>query len=127
MVRTVERSLFAAAVLAALLAACSPGPIIDRLPGDMGLPAGTPARPLPNNQYPTVYDTPPPRSAAPMSEEQQLKLENELTTVRDRQEKSQEGTAKKLAPPKKKKPADANSGQAAGPKDGTKDGVKTNP
>jgi hypothetical protein len=122
MVRAVERSLFFVLGAAALLTACSPGPMIDKLPGDLGLPAGTPARPPSNNQYPAVYDTPPARPTQPMNEEQQLNLEKDLATVRDKQESSA-GTAKKAAPPQKKRPADANSGQAAG----TKDGVKTNP
>ena len=112
--------------LAALLSGCSPSTLIDKLPADMGLPAGTPERPPENNQYPAVHDMPPARAVPTLDEEQQLRLEKELTAVRDQQE-SREGVNKKAEQPKKKKPADANSGQAAAPKDSAKDGVKTNP
>jgi hypothetical protein len=72
--------------LAAALAGCTPGPMIDRLPGEMGLPADAPARPVTPYQYPAVHDMPPPRPTAPMTEEQQRKAEKDLATARDRQE-----------------------------------------
>jgi len=115
-----------AAGLLLALTGCSPGPLIDRLPGDMGLPAGTPARPVTPYEYPAVHDMPPPRQTAPLTEDEQLRMEKELQTVRDRQE-SREAPANKPAaakdktPPlaKKKQPAEANMAPPAG--------AKTNP
>jgi hypothetical protein len=134
MVRAHQASILAALGLATVLAGCSPGPMIDRLPGDMGLPAGAPARPTTPYQYPAVHDMPPARATAPMSDEEQLKLEKELTAVRERQEaqeakEAKEGPDKTAAqpaknPPAKKKPASAKNGQAAGAKTS---GAKTNP
>ena len=47
---------------AAILPGCVPGPMIDRLPSDLGgLPAGTPARPAAQPAYPAVHDMPPAR------------------------------------------------------------------
>lgn len=126
MARVFGRSFLVALSLAAALTGCSPGPLIDKLPSEMGLPAGAPARPPENNQYPAVHDMPLPRAAPTMNEEQQVKLEKDLAAARDQQE-SREGAEKKAAQPKKKKPADAKNSPAAGVKDGTKDGVKTNP
>jgi hypothetical protein len=83
--------------------------MVDQMPGEMGLPKDAPARPLTPYPYPAVHDMPPPRASAPMNDEEQLKLEKELRTVRDRQE-AQEGqktpkapvqTAKKTAAPAK--------------------------
>ncbi len=82
-----ERILWAAILgLAAALAGCSPGAMIDKLPADMGLPANTPARPETPYEYPAVHDMPPARASAPMTEEEQVKLEKDLANVRDRQE-----------------------------------------
>lgn len=126
MARNLQRLIFAGLGLAGLLAGCSPGPMIDRLPSEMGLPAGTPARPATPYQYPAVHDMPPPRSTAPMTEEEQLKVENELTAARNRQAGGSP-PGKKATPATKKKPAAGNNGQGAGGKAGAKDGVKTNP
>jgi hypothetical protein len=60
---------------------------------------------------------PPPRSSEPMSEEQQYRLEQELTRVRDRQEAAQgqkPGDDKAAKKTKKKKPPAASSQQNAG-------------
>ena len=92
--------------LVVMLAGCSPGPLIDRLPGDMGLPAGTPARPIAPYDYPAVHDMPAERSTQPMSAEEQLKMEKDLVTLRDRQ--AQEATrapADKAVPPAKSRTA----------------------
>jgi hypothetical protein len=92
--------------LAAALAGCAPGSVIDRLPGEMGLPAGTPARPVTSYQYPAVHDMPPARSATPMSEEEQVKLEKDLAAIRDRQAREvTEDPDKKAAPPAKNRTA----------------------
>jgi hypothetical protein len=92
--------------------------MIDGMPSNMGLPAGTPARPATPYEYPAVHDMPPSRPAPIMTEEQQLKLEKELTAVRERQG-AREETAKKTAQPAKKKPAAADNAQTGG--------AKTNP
>ena len=122
MARALKRSMLAAlglaTVLAAFLAGCAPGPVIDGLPSSMALPAGAPARPATPYEFPAVHDMPPARPAPTMSEEQQLKLEKELTLVRERQE-AHDGTAKKTTQPAKKKPAAADNAQTGG--------AKTNP
>lgn len=101
--------------LVAGLVGCSPGPIIDRLPGDMGLPAGAPARPATPYEYPAVHDMPPARATVPMTEEEQVKLEKELANARDRQE-GRAQSPRKPAPTTKKPPNNAESGQTAGAK-----------
>jgi hypothetical protein len=119
------RSVLAALSLA-ILAGCSSSQMVDDLPAAVGLPADVPARPATPYQVPAVHDMPPPRATEPMSAEDQLKLEKDLVVVRDRQEghkptdEEAPQTAKKN--PKKtskKKPAEAQAGEAAG--------TKTNP
>jgi len=110
--------LWAALGLLTVLAGCSPGPVIDRLPADLGLPAGAPARPATPYEYPAVHDMPPDRATSPMSEEDQLKLEKELANVRDRQE-GRQSAGKKGATNAKKPARDMQNGQA--------DGAKANP
>jgi hypothetical protein len=122
MKRALQRSILAALALATSLAGCSSGAVIDQMPSTMGLPAGTPERPTTPYVYPAVHDMPPPRATPTMSEEQQVKEEEEMKAVRDRQE-ARDGAAKKTAQPAKKKPATADTGQAAG----AQDGAKTNP
>jgi hypothetical protein len=119
------RLLLAALSLAAL-AGCSSGQVIDDLPAAVALPADTPARPATPYQYPAVHDMPPPRSTEPMSAEDQLRLEKELTAARNRQEdrkpadeKALQAAKKNAKRPAKKKPADAQNSETAG--------AKTNP
>ncbi len=116
MALVLTRSILVALALA--LSGCASGPMIDGMPSSMGLPAEAPARPATAYEYPAVHDMPPARTIRTMTEEQQIKLEKELTAVRDQQE-AHEGTGKKTAQPTKKKPAAANDGEAAG--------AKTNP
>jgi hypothetical protein len=148
MVRTFDRSILAGLVLAlglaAALSGCAPGAIIDKLPGDLTLPAGTPERPTEPYIYPAVHDMPPARPAPPMTEEQQVKLENELKAARDQQEAQDKAAAvpeeqrvtqeKELQAvrdrqeaagqaAKEKKPATAKKSQTTG----AQDGAKTNP
>ena len=111
--RALDGALLAVLTMAVALAGCTPGPMIDRLPDSVGLPAGAPPRPATPYQYPAVHDMPPPRSTKTMSEEEQVRLEKELQAVRDRQE-GRTGPAKKGASAAKKKPADAKSGQSGG-------------
>jgi|SRR5689334_22994132 hypothetical protein len=118
MARVFDRTLWAAIfglAAAAAVASCSPGPLIDKLPADMGVPAGAPARPETPYQYPAVHDMPPDRSSVPMSEEEQVKLEKELSSVRDRQE-GRAGSDKKAVPAAKKPANNAQNGQTAGAK-----------
>jgi hypothetical protein len=112
--------LFAAAALAAV-AGCSPGPMIDRVPSDMGgLPAAAPARPATPSAFPAVHAMPPARPTPPMSEEDQVKMEKELTAAHDRQTHESIATFKKKADEQAaKKAAGATDSQAAG--------AKTNP
>ena len=73
--------------VALVLAGCSPAPVIERLPTELGgLPSGTPTPPRTRYQYPAVHDTPPPRAAAPLTDEQQLELEKRLQKARAKQE-----------------------------------------
>jgi hypothetical protein len=117
-----ERILWAATLgLAAALAGCSSA-MIDKLPAEMGLPANTPARPETPYEYPAVHDMPPARASAPMTEDEQVKLEKDLANVRDRQEERSAAdekpapAAKKPPAPAKKPPNDAANGQTAGTK-----------
>ncbi len=133
MLRALQKSILVAiAILAAIgfglvLTGCSAGPLIDKLPPEVGLPKDTPARPETPYQYPAVHDMPPPRGGAePLNEDDQVKLENDLKAIRDRQpgrppeKKDAKDTAKKAAtdakPPKKTKPSTAETGQPAGAK-----------
>ncbi len=61
--------ILATAALAAALAGCSASAISGKLPGDMGEPADTPARPTVAYQYPAVHDMPPPRADQPLTDE----------------------------------------------------------
>jgi len=141
MVRAFDRSILGALAVAAALCGCAPGAVIDKLPGDMGLPAGTPERPTTPYVYPAVHDMPTPREAPTMTEEQQITLEKELKAVRDQQEAQEKAAAmteeqrvarendlkavrdQQEATAKEKKPATAKKSQATG----AQDGAKTNP
>jgi hypothetical protein len=135
MMRSPVRSVLLVLGLAGALGACSAGAIVDRLPEGMGEPAAMPARPTSPYVYPAVHDMPPPRATPVMTEDQQVKLEKDLTTVRDRQETTAAKAAttgdtdtppaatpdkkakKKAAAPQKDKEQAANA----------KDGATTNP
>jgi hypothetical protein len=51
----------------------------------IGLPAGTPERPVTTAGYPAVHDMPPARPAV-LSSQEQIKMEDELVAVRTRQQ-----------------------------------------
>ena len=127
MLRALQRSILVAIGFGVVLTGCSAGPLVDKLPPEMGLPKDTPTRPETPYQYPAVHDMPPPRGGIdPLSEDDQVKLENDLKAIRDRQpgrppeKKGAKEVAKKTAtdakPPKQKKPADVDSAQPAGAK-----------
>src|SRR4051812_45013125 len=131
MMALVQRTIVAAAMLAALLAGCSAAQLGDTLPNSMGgLPENAPARPNVNNrQSPAVYNMPAPRSPQPLNEEDQVKLEKDLQGLRDRQNAAAKDAPPAPAaapPPPAKKQAGA---KAAGTKaaDGKTSGTKPNP
>ena len=104
-------------VLSLGVGGCASGGMADQLPAALGgEPAGLPARPKTEYQYPAVHDMPPNRATAPLSDTDQSRLEKELQTARDRQE-ALYGSAP--APAAKKKPGEAKNGQTSG--------AKTNP
>jgi hypothetical protein len=124
------RSLLAASVLGLLMTSCSAGSPLENLPPSMGgLPADAPAAPKLPYQFPAVHDMPPPRSAKPLSDDQQIKLEHDLEAARDRQiRKSGEdpdaaSEPKKPAAVTKKKPTAAKKRSDAA----AQAGAKTNP
>jgi outer membrane biosynthesis protein TonB len=76
------------ALLAALLSlcACSTGAVLGQLPEKMGgLPADAPQRPAETMPFPHVYEQRPTRATKPLTEEEQKKLESELGSLRDSQ------------------------------------------
>jgi len=114
------RAVLVALGLAVALCGCSAGAIVDKLPGDMGEPADTPARPVTPYVYPAVHDMPAPRATPPMTEEQQVQMEKDLTATRDSQETAIKAT----------EAAEAAEAAAAAKKNdaaSAKDGAKTNP
>jgi hypothetical protein len=122
MMRAGGRLLLASLSLA-ILAGCSSGQLINNLPASVALPADAPARPATPYAYPAVHDMPPPRATEPMSAEDQLRLEKELTALRNRQEglkpedeKTLQTRKKNAKKATKKSAADAQNGAAAGAK-----------
>jgi hypothetical protein len=101
-------------VLATGLGGCASS-MVDQLPAAVGgEPASLPARPMAASyQYPAVHDMPPARETAPLSDNDQARLEKELLVARDRQE-SLYGSAPEATPVSKKKPAAPKNGQASG-------------
>jgi hypothetical protein len=76
--------------LAIALAGCSTSSIhnaVDSMPASMGgLTADTPERPADPAAYPAVHDMPSPRPNTTLTAEEQIRLENDLTATRTRQE-----------------------------------------
>ncbi len=104
--RAILRSLLTGFCMAVLLSGCESGPLIDAVPSQIGgLPDAAPERPVSAPKYPAVHDMPPPRGTNPMTDEQQYKLQKELQTVRDRQERLE--TTKKASPGAKKQASGA--------------------
>jgi hypothetical protein len=130
MVGFLQRSIVAAAVMAAALAGCSAGQLGDTLPNSMGgLPEGAPARPTTTRQFPAVHDMPAPRSTTPMSDEDQLKLEKDLQAARAKQEAiaGQPDPGTQPPPPAKKAAAAKKQPTASASGDAKTSGAKTNP
>ena len=62
--------------------------MLGQLPEKMGgLPADAPQRPAETMPYPNVYEQRPTRAAKPLTEEEQKRLESELGSLRDSQNK----------------------------------------
>jgi hypothetical protein len=105
------------------LGGCASGGMLDQLPPALGgEPDSLPKRPETGYQFPAVHDMPPARAIAPMSDSEQVRLEKELQTARDRQNALYSDDAEKpaaAAPAPKKKPTPAKNGQTSG--------AKTNP
>jgi hypothetical protein len=103
-----------ALVLSCALAAC--GATVGSLPEKLGgLPEAAPQRPAETMPFPNVYEPRPKRQATPLNDEEQKKLESELTKLRDDQNQRAAAPdpppppppAKKAAAPLKKDPAPA--------------------
>jgi hypothetical protein len=95
------------AVLAIALGGCSSSAlntINDALPRQVALPAEAPERPLEAAAFPAVHDMPPPRPNTSLSAEEQVKLEDDLSALRSRQDIAV-GTTPAIA--KKRPPAPA--------------------
>ncbi len=125
------RSILAACCLAAGLTGCAAGQLAESLPQKLGgLPAGAPPPPRTPYQYPAVHDMPPPRASEPLTEEQQWRLEQDLTALRNRQEKSQAGVKTPAKPAKSKagkKPGKKKTKNKAAAQTGKSTGANTNP
>ena len=94
----------AAALLAlatlALSACSSTGDVLSEKLG--GLPAGAPQRPATTLPAPNVYEVRPTREARPLSDDEQKKLESEMTTLREAQKaRANPPPPPPPAPPKK--------------------------
>jgi hypothetical protein len=74
-----------AACAGALLSGCSGSLIADHLPAAVGgLPEDAPERPTTPAVYPAVHNMPPARAAAPLNNDQQKQLEDDLVAARNR-------------------------------------------
>jgi|GEM_PF-3413055 len=101
-----------ALAFALVVSACSS--TFDVLPEKAGgLPASAPQRPAEPMAFPNVYEQRPIREAKPLNDEEQKKLESELTTLREQQKQlanpppPTRPPAKKATAPAKKPPAKA--------------------
>jgi hypothetical protein len=102
------------AAVSLALGGCVSGGALDQLPESLGgEPAALPKRPATSYQYPAVHDMPPDRSTAPMSADQQYRLEQELKALRDRQAGAQDGGGNS-AQAAKKKPVSPKTDQTSG-------------
>jgi hypothetical protein len=112
MVSNARRHSSAPALLALALALSACSSTFDVLPEKAGgLPASAPERPAERPAFPNVYEQRPIREAKPLNDEEQKKLESELTTLREQQKQLANPPpptpppAKKAAAPAKKPPA----------------------
>jgi hypothetical protein len=93
-------------MVAAVLGGCAGSATLgDSMPASIGgLPADAPARPAVQFDYPAVHDMPPPRPAHMLDQNQQERLQQDLSRARDKQE-GLNPAAKSKPRAKPKKPA----------------------
>jgi hypothetical protein len=81
----VVAAALAACASALLLCGCSGSLIADHLPAAAGgLPEDAPERPAAEGAYPAVHNMPPARAAAPLDNDQQKQLADDLVAARNR-------------------------------------------
>lgn len=128
---TLWRSTLAACCLAAGLSGCAAGQVGEAIPQSLGgMPADVPVSPKVPYQYPAVHDMPPERAIEPLTEQQQQQMQQDLTTLRNRQEKrlADDKTAAKPAKSKPgKKPGKQKPKNKTAGGDGKTSGAKTDP
>ena len=111
-----------ALLLAAAIALSACGATIGKLPESLGgLPETAPQRAAETMPFPNVYEPRPKREAKPLSDDEQKKLETDLSNLRDSQNQ-------RANPPPPPPPPPPKSKAATGPvkKEGaTKEGAKT--
>jgi hypothetical protein len=92
--RNISWICLAGGALILALPGCSPTPVFDRLPTELGgLPADAPARPQTRAPFPAVHDVPE-RSTTPLTDAEQLRLEQDLAETRKRQGRLQDPSVK---------------------------------
>jgi hypothetical protein len=91
--------LLAVVILSVAMSSCA-STIADHLPTAAGgLPENAPERPAVDPAYPAVHDMPPQRASAPLTSEEQRKLQQDLIAARNRVggEPASTGSAKPAA------------------------------
>jgi hypothetical protein len=89
------------AALALALGGCSSASqVFEKMPQSVGgLSADAPKAPATPYLYPAVHDMPAARQVKPLTDDEQLKLEKELLSTRDAQEKAAADDAQANQPP----------------------------
>jgi hypothetical protein len=105
------RRAAAVAAVASILSGCAS--VIADMPV-IGLPEGAPPRPAAQAEYPAVHDRPPRQGDAPLSAEEQRKLEQELIAARESQGKLAEEIARQGQEPVRKRAASRPKGKSTG-------------
>src|SRR5436305_8086466 len=105
--RRILSAPFAAPLLLSLAVAVSGcSSTFDALPEKMGgLPASAPERPAEPRAFPNVYEVRPTREAAPLTTDEQKKLETDLTNLREQQKQLANPPAPPPPPPQPPPPA----------------------
>lgn len=99
------RATVVSGALLALLGGCASN-LGQHLPESMGgLPAGAPAPSATAYGYPAVHDMPPDRAIKPLSDAEQTKIEGELRSAGERQEKDAADAAAAASTPSDSEPA----------------------
>ena len=109
--------MLAALACAASLGACAS--ISEKMTEQManapgiGEPAATPQRSVTPVAYPAVHDLPPQRATNLLNDAEQQKMENDLLTARDNQQRSNPAAAAEVAAARKKAEAEEAAARAA--------------